>query len=207
MSSHSNSHEDMQQTIDKLSASMDKLNDQSLTFSKAFTTGLTQAIVQGKNLDTVLQNVGKTISNSALKQALSPISQTVGAGLNDAMSSVTTGLTSGITGLFKSIFGFRAGGIFQNGGVQPFADGGVVSSPSYFPMSGGATGLMGEAGPEAIMPLKRGLDGKLGVAGGGQPMTNVTFNVQTPDVQGFAQSQTQITSLLARAVGRGRRGL
>jgi phage-related minor tail protein len=50
------------------------------------------------------------------------------------------------------------------GKVMPFADGGIVNSPVLFPM-GGATGLMGEAGPEAIMPLARGPDGKLGVRG------------------------------------------
>jgi HAMP domain-containing protein len=59
------------------------------------------------------------------------------------------------------------GNAFAGGNVIPFAKGGVVSSPMLFPMSGGQTGLMGEAGPEAIMPLKRGKDGKLGVAAGG----------------------------------------
>jgi hypothetical protein len=59
------------------------------------------------------------------------------------------------------------GNAFAGGSVVPFAKGGVVSSPMLFPMSGGQTGLMGEAGPEAIMPLKRGKDGKLGVAAGG----------------------------------------
>lgn len=69
----------------------------------------------------------------------------------------------------KSLFGFADGGAFSGGDVVPFADGGVVSSPTLFGMSGGKTGLMGEAGPEAIMPLKRGADGALGVrvTGGG----------------------------------------
>jgi hypothetical protein len=57
------------------------------------------------------------------------------------------------------------GGVHSRGNVVPFANGGVVNGPTLFPMSGG-TGIMGEAGPEAIMPLKRGRDGKLGVAGG-----------------------------------------
>lgn len=54
-----------------------------------------------------------------------------------------------------------------------FADGGVVGSPTTFQMSGGKTGLMGEAGPEAIMPLKRGSNGQLGVQvqGGSGGMT------------------------------------
>ncbi len=57
---------------------------------------------------------------------------------------------------------FAKGGAFSQGRVMPFAKGGVVSSATNFAMRGGA-GLMGEAGPEAIMPLARGPDGRLGV--------------------------------------------
>jgi phage-related minor tail protein len=58
------------------------------------------------------------------------------------------------------------GASFANG-IAKFASGGIVSSPTLFKFADGGTtktGLMGEAGPEAIMPLKRGADGKLGVA-------------------------------------------
>lgn len=58
------------------------------------------------------------------------------------------------------------GNLFSGGNVVPFANGGVVNSPTLFPMSSGI-GLMGEAGPEAIMPLSRGSDGKLGVKNNG----------------------------------------
>ena len=71
------------------------------------------------------------------------------------------------------------GNAFSNGSIQAYANGGVVGGPTYFPMSGGKTGLMGEAGPEAIMPLKRGANGKLGVQmeGGGQSVVvNQSFN-------------------------------
>jgi len=70
------------------------------------------------------------------------------------------------------------GNVFSNGSVVPYANGGVVGSPVYFPMAGGRTGLMGEAGPEAIMPLKRGKNGKLGVQadGGGDITINQNFN-------------------------------
>lgn len=75
------------------------------------------------------------------------------------------------------------GNVFNAGNLIPFANGGVVGGPTLFPMSNGKTGLMGEAGPEAIMPLKRGKDGKLGVqaeGGGGQPIViNQTINVST----------------------------
>lgn len=68
------------------------------------------------------------------------------------------------------------GNAFSNGNVVPYANGGVVGGPTYFPMAGGKTGLMGEAGPEAIMPLKRGKDGKLGVAVDGNQQQSVVIN-------------------------------
>jgi phage-related minor tail protein len=75
------------------------------------------------------------------------------------------------------------GNVFSNGNLVPYADGGVVGGPTYFPMNDGRTGLMGEAGPEAIMPLKRGKDGKLGVqaeggSGGGDVIIHQNFNFQ-----------------------------
>jgi len=71
------------------------------------------------------------------------------------------------------------GGVVSNGQLVPYASGGVVSAPTMFPMSGGKTGLMGEAGPEAIMPLKRGKNGKLGVqaeGGAGDVVIHQNFN-------------------------------
>ena len=92
--------------------------------------------------------------------------------------------------------------------VAPFADGGIVASPTYFG-AGGSLGLMGERGAEAIMPLARGPNGQLGVVanGGTARATHVTVNIQTPDVESFRRSETQVAAALARAVARGRRGL
>ena len=67
-------------------------------------------------------------------------------------------------------------GPMPSGNTIPYANGGVVGSPTTFPMSGGKTGLMGEAGPEAIMPLKRGANGKLGVQMEGGATTTVVQN-------------------------------
>jgi lambda family phage tail tape measure protein len=74
------------------------------------------------------------------------------------------GAVGGNVGAALQSYKFADGAAFSGGNVIPFASGGVVGSPTYFGMGGGQTGLMGEAGPEAIMPLKRGPDGKLGVA-------------------------------------------
>ena len=68
-------------------------------------------------------------------------------------------LISGVVGLF----GAANGAAFGPNGVMAFADGGVVSRPTAFPMRGGKTGVMGEAGEEAILPLKRNREGRLGV--------------------------------------------
>jgi phage-related minor tail protein len=73
---------------------------------------------------------------------------------------------------------------------------------------GRGLGLMGERGAEAVMPLARGPDGRLGVrtgGGGGRPVS-VTVNVSTPDAASFRRSEAQVSAALARAVARGQRG-
>lgn len=66
---------------------------------------------------------------------------------------------------------------------------------------------MGEAGPEAILPLARGPDGRLGVAAGGGNggAARVTVNITTPDAESFRRSRGQVAAQIARAVDRGRR--
>ena len=93
---------------------------------------------------------------------------------------------------------FMANGGAFNKGVQMFADGGVVSSPTMFGHAGGI-GMMGEAGPEAIMPLKRGPDGKLGVKADNQAQGNIVIN------QSFnfaANGDDSVKKLIAEAAPR-----
>lgn len=84
-----------------------------------------------------------------------------------AASSAAGDSAGGIIGLFGDFASFAANGnAYSAGNLIPFANGGipgVVSSPTTFPMTGGRTGLMGEAGPEAIMPLGRDSHGQLAV--------------------------------------------
>lgn len=89
------------------------------------------------------------------------------------------------------------GNVFSRGSLVPYANGGIVGSPTMFPMAGGRTGLMGEAGPEAIMPLKRGKGGKLGVQVEGSTGDNITVN-QTINVSTGVQQtvRTEIKSLM-----------
>ncbi len=87
------------------------------------------------------------------------------------------GMIGGPIGGALSTYGQADGGAWQGGSqIQAYANGGVVGGPTMFPMAGGKTGLMGEAGPEAIMPLKRGANGKLGVQMEGGTGQNVVIN-------------------------------
>jgi TP901 family phage tail tape measure protein len=93
-------------------------------------------------------------------------------------------------------------GKFASGGV--FAHGDVFSGPTTFPMSGGRTGLLGEAGPEAILPLKRTADGKLGVEAGdgGSKTIIVNQKIYTRDAGSFDRSQKQVADGVRRAMSR-----
>lgn len=174
---------------------LESLNGAADRFGTAMTAGLKAATVQGKSLDEVLKSMALRLSGNALDAALKPLSTL----LSDAAGGLSKGLGAALSGLTGAILPF------EKGGVVPFADGGVVASPTYFPLGDGL-GLAGEAGAEAILPLSRGADGRLGV-GGSAGNVAVTFNVTTPNAESFRQSEAQMTAMLARAVGRGRRGL
>lgn len=149
---------------------------------------------------------GKDLSESFRSVTLSLSQRTV----RSAARSFSGAVTSGLSGLLGNVLRNADGNAFAQGRVIPLARGGVVSGPSFFPMRGGAAGLMGEAGPEAVLPLTRGPDGRLGVAAGdggaGRPIT-INFNVTTPDAEGLRRSEAQISAMLARAAGRGGRNL
>lgn len=152
-------------------------------------------VFDGMKASDALRGLGQSIAATFYNAAMRPVQNAVGGAI-----------ASGINGLISGIMPFEKGGAFVQGRVMPFAQGGIVSGPVTFPMRGGR-GLMGEAGPEAIMPLARGADGRLGVqaAGGGGRPVNVTINVSTPDVQGFQRSRSQIAAEAARALARGQR--
>jgi lambda family phage tail tape measure protein len=106
----------------------------------------------------------------------------------------------------KGVAAYAMGGTFAKNNIVPFAMGGaftnsIVTKPTLFKFANGGTtrtGLMGEAGPEAIMPLSRGPNGKLGVASSGSGTTNVTVNVDASGSK--AQGDSGKSEQLGRAV-------
>lgn len=182
-----------EQDVKALNDAMTSLEAHSKSFGSALGSALKSASIDGKGLEDVLKGLGQRLVDLSLNAGLKPLETLI----NNSLSGVTSSLTS--------LFGFANGGV--PGKVQPFASGGIVSSPTFFPM-GADFGLMGEAGSEAILPLKRGADGKLGVAAGGQGSSQqIVFNVQAQDAASFRKSEGQISAMLTRAAMRGKRGL
>lgn len=181
------------------SRAMEQMDGQSKRLSRSLSSSLRsafdKAVFGGAKLTDVFRDLASSVAGKALNAAITPVTNAISGGF--------TSLFSG----FGSKLGFANGGAFSAGRVRAFANGGVVDGPTLFPMRGG-TGLMGEAGPEAILPLTRGSDGRLGVSaprGGGAG--TVIVNISTPDVEGFQRSRSQVSAQLARAVRRGQGSL
>lgn len=168
------------------------------SLTSGFSGGLRQAfdgvVFEGMKLSDALKGLARSMADTVFNTAFRPIQNAAGGALANGLNAILGG-----------IMPFEKGGVISRSQVMPFARGGIVSQPTSFPMRG-ATGLMGEAGPEAIMPLARGPDGRLGVsAGGNQRPVTVIMNISTPDVQGFQRSQSQIAAQALRALSRGQR--
>lgn len=175
----------------------DEVNDRATQMKNVLTNAfdgaadaLTEFVMTGKlNFADFARSVIADLAKMIIKQMLF-----------NSLSALTGG--GGLFGLK-----FASGGAFDSGGLKAFASGGVVDSPTLFKFAQGGTmrnGLMGEAGPEAIMPLKRGRDGKLGVVASGSEGGGVTIGSIV--VQGDGNAKVQDTSgknaaALARDLG------
>ncbi len=155
-------------TAEQLNQTFDNIKT---TIKEGLVNGLTDAIVQGKSLASVMGGL--------LRQAASLF--------------INFGL--------RSILPFAKGGVLQGGQVKPFAYGGVVNKPTLFPMANGM-GLMGEAGPEGILPLRRGRSGRLGVeaSGSGATTVNVSVDASGSSVQGDSAQASQLGKAIGVAV-------
>lgn len=185
------------------------LNDASRDLGMTFNSVFEDAIIKGKDYREVLQGIAEDIGRILLRQTVvNPLASAAGDAVKGAggfISSLFSG-TSGAGATASSGFTYGAGGYtgfgpftasakgnaFVAGRVQhAFAAGGVVDRATVVPMA-----LMGEAGPEAVVPLRRGPDGRLGVgaAGGGGMTYAPTINI---DARGADAGVEQRLRLLA----------
>lgn len=181
---------DLPDTLGRVHRSTTALGVSAGQFASAITKAFAQAATGGKQFDDVLKSLALKLSNLAVQNAFKPLAKD---------------LATGLQGLFSGSSDPFGGGVIKN--ISPFASGGVINTPSYFPLASGGLGLAGEAGPEAIMPLSRGADGRLGISGGGGQAANITVQIATPDPGSFRRSEAYITGQIARAVARGQRSL
>ena len=176
-------NEDILRLLSGRSVKVDELNVKLTETQKLFksikniaATGLADAIE------------GLIDGTKSLKESLS--------GVLKQMASLL--LNFGTKSLMGSIFPSADGNVFAKNKIVPFASGGVVNKPTIFPMANGM-GLMGEAGPEAIMPLRRGANGKLGVESSGGGVGNVVVNVDASGSK--AQGDQPNAKALGSAIG------
>jgi len=183
----------------RLSAQMKTLDGLTLSFGRSLSGALASGVVQGRRFEDVLRSLGQRLIEIGFRAALRPVDAALGSAFEGLLRSAGGAGSSGFAGLF---------GLGQPLDIRPvpFAEGGIVSSPGMFPLGRGL-GLAGERGAEAILPLQRGSDGRLGVAAAGGGGANVNVTIVTQDVASFRRSEVQLSSALARAVARGQRGL
>ena len=187
---------DTASTLDSLSLKTRELSTGANSFARAMTSAFATSVTGGKQFDDVLKSLALRLSDLSVRLAFKPLTSALSGGIDSLLSGLT-----GIGGTPST-----ASVAAASGAVKPFASGGVIGTPTYFPLIGGGTGLAGEAGPEAIIPLRRGPDGKLGVSGNGGG-NSITVQIATPDVDSFRRSESYITGQIARAVARGQRSL
>ena len=185
--------DDLSASIEGVRTRTNALTVSSNSFARAISSAFAQGASGAKSFDSVLKSLVLRLSSVSLNAALKPLAGSLFSGTTSMFGGTSSGITGGT-------------GAEDAGDVQPFAKGGVIATPNYFPL-GNQLGVAGEAGPEAIMPLARGADGRLGVAGGAAAASSVTVNIATPDADSFRRSDTYLTGLIARAVARGQRGL
>ena len=176
------------------------MKDKLKTFKdsiKSVQESMADVVVKGiKGMEDALVNfvtTGKLSFKDLTKSIISDMARMA------IQQSITKPLANFVGGLFNA-----KGNVFnQQGLVSAYAKGGVVDKPTFFKYGGmGKLGILGEAGSEAILPLSRGSDGKLGVqaSGGTGTVINVSVDASSTDVSGNANEGNQLGQAIANAV-------
>lgn len=157
--------EGMKAAIDDAKDAVDGL---SVTMGTGLADSFARAVAYGESLGDSLKKLGQDIVYTVMKMwMLQSVTRMFGGlfGGGNAVSS-TAGIDNAVQAAGGRMLASAYGNAFTAAGVVPFANGGIVSQPTLFKFARG-TGLMGEAGPEAIMPLQRDSRGRLGVSAEG----------------------------------------
>jgi len=177
--------------LNSTEAQMIRLNEQlaigkdmSMDFASSFISGLREGQTILESLGNALNRLADKLIEMATDQMISSLFGQLSDVLGGGGGIMQIGGTGGL---------FANGAAFSGGNVIPFANGGIVDRPTPFGMSGGRTGIMGEAGNEAIMPLRRLAGGRLGVeavgsgdGGGGNQAVAMSFVIS---VQGSGDKE------------------
>lgn len=128
--------------------------------------------------NSIIADLARIAAKQAIVGIAGMIASAWGGGVTSAGNAAATSGTQQINSdLLANIRRNANGGVYTSPSLSAYS-GGVYNSPQLFAFANGA-GVFGEAGPEAIMPLQRGPDGRLGVAahGGGSGASQVNVNV------------------------------
>jgi len=170
----------------KESAATAKASERMAFFEQQTLGALDELIFRGASAADVMKNLEQAIAKAAIQAALfgsGPLGSSSGGGLIPSIVKAFSGAGQPMD-IIGSI-GSAKGNVFAGGNIVPFAAGGIVDRPTIFPMKNG-TGLMGEAGPEGILPLRRGPTGRLGVevtGGGGREGDVFVYNYPAPGTE------------------------
>jgi hypothetical protein len=217
---------------------VDQTADTSRDLAQAVTGPLKQALQQGElswkafgnTVVQIMQNVASRVLEAAFKPLeeglQSLFASLMGGGasggskkssggsiLGQVLGAVVGAVAGGFGGGGKAASslskGFAKGGAFgPTGEITRFAAGGIVDRPTLFNYGNGRTGEMGEAGKEAILPLRTDAQGRLGVAGGAAPAPVFKIvNVQDPSVVGDYLSTASGERLIMNVIRRNKRVL
>ena len=155
-------HESFDGAADDLIDTTDRLSEQASVVKDSFKSAFKDIVKNGEiDFDRLTQSIANKFIDIAVDDIFNQMFSNIGGGGAGGIGSGFGSLFSGIGDFFSGIFSAN-GNAFSQGELLAFANGGVVGSPTFFGLNNGL-GVMGEAGPEAIMPLKRGANGQLGV--------------------------------------------
>jgi len=163
----------MQQDLEKMLKPINQLKEGAQAFGSAFSAAFTSVVTGSQSADQAmaqfLQNLGQYFIDYAAKLITQMIAIATIQAIIKALGGPSTGGGGGVEQFNASVSQYtpNAKGNVFNKGLKRYAMGGIVNKPTMFKYADGGTGsfgLMGEAGPEAIIPLRRGPDGRLGVS-------------------------------------------